>query len=166
MGWVRLVGSLKQQVSFAEYSLFYRALLQKRPIVLRSLLIVATPIHVSHHARSVCVAVCCSALQCVAVRCSALQCVAVCCSALQCVAVRCSVLQCVAGSNDVICVLLIYILLYMCCYCNICVAERECHIYIYIISHVPMTTSSDVVAAFICIDCRAKIIGRFFKRAL
>jgi len=43
MGWLRLVGSLKLQVSFAEYSLFYMALLQKRPIVLRSLLIVATP---------------------------------------------------------------------------------------------------------------------------
>jgi len=43
MGWPRLVGSLKLQVSFAEYSLFYRALLQKRPIILRSLLIVATP---------------------------------------------------------------------------------------------------------------------------
>ena len=38
-----LVGSLKLQVSFAEYSLFYRALLQKRHIILRSLLIVATP---------------------------------------------------------------------------------------------------------------------------
>jgi len=43
MGWLRLVGSLKSYVSFAEYSLFYRALLQKRPIILRSLLIVATP---------------------------------------------------------------------------------------------------------------------------
>ena len=43
MGWLRLVGSLKLQVSFAEYCLFYRALLQKRPIILRSLLIVATP---------------------------------------------------------------------------------------------------------------------------
>ena len=43
MGWLRLVGSLKWQVSFAEYSLFYRALLQKRPTILRSLLIVATP---------------------------------------------------------------------------------------------------------------------------
>jgi len=32
MGWLRLVGSLKLQVSFAEYHLFYRALLQKRPI--------------------------------------------------------------------------------------------------------------------------------------
>ena len=43
MGWLRLVGSLKLQVSFAEYRLFYRALLQKRPAILRSLLIVATP---------------------------------------------------------------------------------------------------------------------------
>ena len=40
--WLRFVGSLKLLVSFAEYSLFYRALLQKRPIILRSLLIVAT----------------------------------------------------------------------------------------------------------------------------
>jgi len=29
MGWLRLVGSLKLYVSFSEYSLFYRALLQK-----------------------------------------------------------------------------------------------------------------------------------------
>ena len=43
MGWLRWVGSIKLQVSFAEYHLFYRALLQKRPIILRSLLIVATP---------------------------------------------------------------------------------------------------------------------------
>ena len=43
MRWLRLVGSLKSQVSFAEYRLCYRALLQKRPIILRSLLIVATP---------------------------------------------------------------------------------------------------------------------------
>jgi len=42
MGWLRLVGSLKLQVSIEEYSLFYRALLQKRLIVLRSLLIIAT----------------------------------------------------------------------------------------------------------------------------
>jgi len=42
-GWLRLVGSLKLLVSFAEYSLFYRALLQKRPVILRSLLIVAIP---------------------------------------------------------------------------------------------------------------------------
>jgi len=43
MGWLPLVGSLKLYVSFAVYILFYRALLQKRPITLRSLLIVATP---------------------------------------------------------------------------------------------------------------------------
>jgi len=35
--------SRKSQVSFAEHRLFYRALLQKRPIILRSLLIEATP---------------------------------------------------------------------------------------------------------------------------
>jgi len=43
MEWLRLVGSLKLEVSLAEYSLFYRALLQKRPKFLRSLLIIATP---------------------------------------------------------------------------------------------------------------------------
>jgi len=43
MGWLRLVGSFKLQVSFAEYRLFCRALLQQRPILLRSLLLVATP---------------------------------------------------------------------------------------------------------------------------
>ena len=37
------------KVSFAEYSLFYRALLQKRPVILRSLLIEATPYHMSCH---------------------------------------------------------------------------------------------------------------------
>ena len=30
--WLRLVGSLKLQVSFAEYRFFYRALLRKRPV--------------------------------------------------------------------------------------------------------------------------------------
>ena len=46
VGWlllVLLVGSLKFQVSFAEYRFFYRALLQKRPIILRILLIEANP---------------------------------------------------------------------------------------------------------------------------
>jgi len=42
MGRLQLVGSLELDASFAEYRLFYRALLQKRPIILRSLLIVAT----------------------------------------------------------------------------------------------------------------------------
>ena len=43
MGWLWLVGSLKVYVSFVEYRLFHRVLLQKRPIISRSLLIVATP---------------------------------------------------------------------------------------------------------------------------
>jgi len=43
MRWLRLVGSIKLQVSFAEYSLFYRALLRKRPVILSILLTVATP---------------------------------------------------------------------------------------------------------------------------
>jgi len=43
MWWLRLVDFFKHiYVSFAEYSLFYRALLQKRPIISRSLQIVAT----------------------------------------------------------------------------------------------------------------------------
>jgi len=41
MGWLRLVGSLKLQVSFAEYSLFCRVFLHKRAVVERNLLIVA-----------------------------------------------------------------------------------------------------------------------------
>ena len=43
MGWLRLVSSIKLQVSFAEYRLFYMALLQKRPVILSILLTVATP---------------------------------------------------------------------------------------------------------------------------
>jgi len=38
MGWLRLVGSMKLKISFAEYSLFYRALLQERPMILSILL--------------------------------------------------------------------------------------------------------------------------------
>jgi len=41
--WLRLVGSLKLPVSFVEYRLLYKALLQKRLVIYRSLLIVATP---------------------------------------------------------------------------------------------------------------------------
>ena len=33
LGWLRLVGSIQFYVSFAEYCLFYRALLQKRPVI-------------------------------------------------------------------------------------------------------------------------------------
>jgi len=42
MGWIRLVGSLKSQVSFAKEPYKRDDILQKRPIILRSLLIVAT----------------------------------------------------------------------------------------------------------------------------
>ena len=42
-GWLRLVGSLKLWVFIAHISLFCRALLQKRPVILRSLRSVATP---------------------------------------------------------------------------------------------------------------------------
>jgi len=40
---LRQIRLIKLQVSFAEYCLFYRALLQKRPIVSSILLIEATP---------------------------------------------------------------------------------------------------------------------------
>ena len=43
MGWLRLVGSLKSYVSFAKEPYKRDDTLQKRPIILRSLLTVATP---------------------------------------------------------------------------------------------------------------------------
>jgi len=43
IGWLRLVGSLKLYVSFAKESYKRDYILQKRHIILRSLLIVATP---------------------------------------------------------------------------------------------------------------------------
>ena len=43
MGWLPLVGSLKLKVSFAKETYTTDDILQKRPIILRSLLIVATP---------------------------------------------------------------------------------------------------------------------------
>ena len=43
MGWLRLVGPLKLQVSFAKEPYERDNFLQKRPVILRSLLIVATP---------------------------------------------------------------------------------------------------------------------------
>jgi len=44
MGWLQSVGSIKFQVSFSEYSLFYRALLKKGPEILSILLTNATPL--------------------------------------------------------------------------------------------------------------------------
>ena len=43
MGWLRSVGSIKSQVSLAEYRLFCRVLLQNKTIFLSILLTVATP---------------------------------------------------------------------------------------------------------------------------
>jgi len=42
MGWLQLVGSLKLEVSFAKEPYKRDYILHKRPIVLRSLLIIAT----------------------------------------------------------------------------------------------------------------------------
>jgi len=42
MGWLRLLGSLKLQVSFAKEPYKTDDILQKRPIMLRSVLIAAT----------------------------------------------------------------------------------------------------------------------------
>jgi len=53
MGWLRLVGSIKLLVFFAEERLFYGALRHKRPIILSILLIVATQYHFSASAESV-----------------------------------------------------------------------------------------------------------------
>ena len=49
MGWLRWVGYLKIHVSLQNIGLFCRALLQKRPIFLRILLIVATPYQIVQH---------------------------------------------------------------------------------------------------------------------
>jgi len=43
MGWLRLVGSLKLLVSFAKEPYKRDNILQKRPMILRSILIAATP---------------------------------------------------------------------------------------------------------------------------
>jgi len=48
MGWLRLVGSLKLLVSFAKEPYQRDYILQKRPIILRSLLIVATPYTINY----------------------------------------------------------------------------------------------------------------------
>ena len=43
MGWLKIVGSLQLYVSFAKEPYKRDDILQKRPIILRSLLIIATP---------------------------------------------------------------------------------------------------------------------------
>ena len=122
MQWLQVVGSLNLQVSFAKEPYERDDILQKRPKILRRLLIIGAPKYTQIHNyvclcirihkfvyTNACVylhtytsiyksrgrAVCCSVLQCDAVCCSE-QCVAVCCSVMQCVAVS-SVLQCVTS---------------------------------------------------------------------
>jgi len=58
MGWLRLVGSLKLQVSFAKENYKRDYILQERPIILRSLLIIATP-----YLQCACCSLCCNVLQ-------------------------------------------------------------------------------------------------------
>ena len=101
MGGLRLVGSLKLYVSFAEYSLFDRAVLQKRPINQRSLLFVATPY--------VCAYVC----GCVRVR--VWMCFCVCVQGSVCKSVRVRV-----------CVWCVYVHVCAC----VCMCERVCSIHI------------------------------------
>ena len=48
MGWLQSVGSIKLEVSFAEYRLFYRALLRKRPIISSILPTEATPYPITY----------------------------------------------------------------------------------------------------------------------
>jgi len=88
MKWLRLVGSLKLQVIFAKEPYKRDYILQKRPIILRSLLPLATPywqIRASDRSRSV---TCCWSVS--------LLCVAVCVA----VGVAACVAVCVAVSLD------------------------------------------------------------------
>ena len=50
MGWLQLVGSLKLQVSFAKEPYKRDYILKRRPMILRSLLIVATPYQIWYSA--------------------------------------------------------------------------------------------------------------------
>ena len=88
MGWLRLVGCLKIYVSLQNIGLFCRALLQKRPIFLRSQIIVATPYVGMRHA-----ATHCNTLQHVSTHCNTLQHTATLCNTLQHSATHCNTLQ-------------------------------------------------------------------------
>ena len=84
MGWLRRVSSSKLLVSFAEYRLFKRSFLRERPVILRSLLIAATPQHTATH---------CNTLQHTATHCNTLQHTATHCNILQYIATRCNIQQ-------------------------------------------------------------------------
>jgi len=103
MGWLRSVGSIKLQVSFAEYRLFYRALLQKRPTILSIILTKATPYGVScessfgvvrvERVGKLLVQTHCNTLQHTATHCNALEHTATRCNTLQHTATLCNTLQ-------------------------------------------------------------------------
>jgi len=86
MGWLRLVGSWKLQVSFAKEPYKSDYILQKRLTILKSLLIVDIPYHSwpIHVCRNDFIYLCEQWRHPVAVCCSVLQCVAVCCSVVEC----------------------------------------------------------------------------------
>jgi len=102
MGWLRSVGSIRLWVSFAEYRLFYRALLQKRPIILSILLTEATPYQqksqslrlsgfVTWMAKEAdCNRLCLFLSFCPALR---LECTDICCNTLHHTATHCNTLQ-------------------------------------------------------------------------
>jgi len=149
---------LKIQVSFAEYRLFYRALLQRRPIILRSLLIVATH-HRSHHIiRRHTTSPEKGPFECVEWKrdylslkkaprfrggfpaeqwCGVLQCVAVRCSVFSLPRVR--VLICTYKHMYIYVCMYIYIYMYMCVYCIYIYMYVCTYTYIYIYIHIYIT---------------------------
>ena len=105
MGCLRLVGSLKLQVSFAKETSKRDDVLQKRPIILRSLLIEATqylsdapqtPLQsrvIYSYTSITCVYIHCSTLQHTATHCNTLQHTATRCNTLQHAATHCNTLE-------------------------------------------------------------------------
>jgi len=88
MGWLRLVGSLKLQASFAEYNLFCKALLRKRPVILRSLVIVATPYVQNADLVFFCMRVCMYVFLCLCLDCRVCECIYTLVSVCMCVYTR------------------------------------------------------------------------------
>jgi len=109
MGWLWLVGLINLQVSFAEYCVFYRALWQKRPMILSMLLTEATPYCMSGLWMFSSLCVCVRACVCVCVRdrvCVCIVCVCVCVCLSVCVCVRVCVCAMLISSVHVTCLLM------------------------------------------------------------
>jgi len=141
MGWLWLVGSLKIQVAFAEYSLFYRALLQKRPVFLGSLRIVASSYVVCW---------------CVVKRCWHAECLGVCCGVWACIGVStcrhvfvswCVVKRCWhAECLGEYCAGVTHQHTKACWHVVLCVpcVNMSCHVYIYIFICMEITSCQDM----------------------